>query len=150
MCRGLSSALLLALCFVAPSWSDGGFLMDQSAKDESLRILNELESNLTTLREALQKATDSSSRLDEDLRLSLLKLANSEKLLREASLNLQASEDNLAVVKALLTQASQALQSSEQSFKDYQKSEFGRLLLTGGGGFALGVISVVIFNAVKR
>jgi len=149
VCARFFSALLLALCFVAPLFADGGYLMDQSAKDESLRILTELESNLTTLRDSLQKATESATKLDEDLRLSLSRLASTEKLLSEVNRNLEASEANLSAVRMLLNQAQSALNDSERSFQDYQKSELSRLIIAGGAGVLIGATFVAILNFVK-
>lgn len=134
-------ALLLALLLPSLAFGDGGYLMDRKAKDESLQILNEVEVSLTTLKESLQKATDYSSSLDEDLKLASLKLANSEKLLNEAKANLETSENNLQAVQMLLDQASKALADSEKSFKDYQKSEFLRLIASVVGGVVCGALT---------
>lgn len=124
--------------------------MDQSSKEESLTILNELEQTLSGLKALLQEAIDSGMRLDEDLQLSLSRLANSEKLLHEASLNLEASEASLTVVRSLLNQAQSALNDSERSFQDYQKSELSRLIIVGGAGVLIGASFVAILNFVKQ
>lgn len=137
--------LLLALLLPSLAFGDGGYLMDQKSKDGSLTILNELESNLQTLKDSLQKATENSVRLGDDLKLLSLKLENSEKLLREAKLNLEASEASLIAVQLLLNQASQALKDSEQSFKDYQRSEILRLLGVGGVMLVAGVLVGMAF-----
>ena len=131
----------LLLLFLAAPLSAGGFLMDSQAKAESLTILSELETDLNLLKEALKKATDNATRLDEDLRLSLLKLANSEKLLHEVKLNLEASEASLTVVQNLLTQASQALEDSERSLKDFQRWE----LIKIGVAVVVGVVVGLVF-----
>ena len=140
--------LLLALLLPSLAFGDGGYLMDQSSKADILMTLDGLESNLLALKVDLQKATDYSGTLDEALKLSLLKLANSEKLLKEAGLNLEASEGNLAVVRSMLDQALKALNDSEQSFKDYQRSELLRLLYSGVGGFAFGALTVWIASLI--
>jgi len=114
------SALLLALCFVSPSLSAGGFILDQSSKDDILMTLSELESNLLTLRENLNQSREISGKLDDDLQVLSLRLKNTEKLLREAVLNLESSESSLQAVKLSLTQASQALTALEKSFNDYR------------------------------
>lgn len=129
----------LFLLLLSSPLSAGGFLMDSQAKAESLTILSELETDLSLLKEALRKATDNATRLDEDLRLSLLKLANSEKLLHEVKLNLEASEASLTVVQELLTQASQALEDSEQSLKDFQRWELIKIGVAVVVGFCVGL-----------
>lgn len=135
------SALSLALFLPSLAFGDGGYLMGQASKDESLKILNELEQNLTGLKQALQTATDNSMTLNEDLQTALQRLDNSEKLLREAKQNLEASESNLSAVKLLLDQAQKALIDSERSFKDYQRSELLRMVGVGAAGLAIGILT---------
>jgi DNA anti-recombination protein RmuC len=111
--------LLLAL-LPSLAFADGGYLMDQAARQDSLQTLNEVESNLLSLKNDLQKAIDYSQKLDERLTLALSSLQKSEESLTKARLNLTDSETALEEAQSALTEASTALQESEQSWKDYR------------------------------
>ena len=141
MCKRFSSALLLGLLLPGLVLGDGGYLMDQSTKDESLRILTELEQTLQEHKTRLIKAIENATKLDESLTQALSSLETSEINLREAKQKLADSEAHSAEVSRLLTQASQALTDSEKSFKAYQQSEFIRLIGVSIVAFAIGLLT---------
>lgn len=145
-CKSSFLAFSLALCFALPLQADGGFLLDQKARNDIFVTLNELESNLQALRISLQSANENVTRLDERLTSALNNLAKSEKSLTEARQKLADSEASLAEVQATLTQVSQALTASEESFKAYQRSELARGLGWATGGAVVGGLAVFLLH----
>lgn len=107
------TVLLLAFCFASSPVFSGGFLLDRSSKTDILKTLDELESNLQTLKEALNQSQEISEKLRTDLEMLSRTLA-------EVREKLQSSEASLEAAKAQLTQASSALSELEKSFSDYR------------------------------
>lgn len=141
MCAKFSWALLLALLLPVPLSSDGGYFMDQASKDESLRILNELELTLSEHKRLLLEAIENATRLDERLTSALSSLEKSEQSLQEAKQRLADSEASSARVSEQLTKALKALDDSERSFKAYRRSEVLRIVGASIVSFVLGLLT---------
>jgi len=101
-----------------------------------MKSLDEVQSYLLTLKQNLTEKENLIDSLEGTLKMQLETLESLESNLREALANLADSEQSRVKTEKLLTQASGELKESEQSFKDYQRSEILRLL----GAWAVGVL----------
>jgi len=107
------SALLLALCFVVPSFGESTRLLPPTQKEELTKALDEVESYLMTLKQNSN---------EKDLLIAELEanLSTVKESLTVALKNLDDSEESRLKTEALLTQVSKALQESERLLKDYR------------------------------